>query len=78
MFRLWRGGGCRVDPVPGLRGDRMTVRDQVLAALQAHRRHDHQQDVWLPMIRCECGEVMMSNRFRGHLADEITKAVTDG
>jgi len=53
----------------------MSVRQAVKSAMDAHRRHVKQQDVWLPMIRCACGEVMMSNRYRDHLADEITKAV---
>lgn len=51
------------------------IRAAIRAALDAHRRHRQQNDVWLPMVRCECGEVMMSNRFRDHIADGVTKAV---
>lgn len=53
------------------------IRATVLAALVAHSLDKKQSDVWLPMIRCQCGAVMPSNRYRGHLADEITEAVTD-
>lgn len=52
------------------------VRESALTALERHRRDPDQRDVWLPSVRCLCGDVMPSNRLRGHIADEIATAVT--
>lgn len=52
------------------------TRSVVFAVLNAHKRHEYQRDVWLPMFRCECGEVMMANRQRDHLADLIAEALS--
>lgn len=53
----------------------MTIRKAVGDALEAHRRDPDQHDVWLPMVRCRCGATVSGERFRSHMADEITKAV---
>lgn len=55
--------------------NREEVREIVRATFEAHRRDPDQHDVWLPNVRCVCGRVMGSNRFRGHIADQITAAV---
>lgn len=53
------------------------IRDVVIQALIAHQLDRKQSDVPLPFVRCTCGATMPSNRYRAHLADEITDALEE-